>query len=530
MFGFLTRWLTGDGENAPPRSARLRMETLERRDNPALNVWLGITDNFTTASYWSDGVPTPDDILVFRGPTNTSSNPPLPQTGSNTSVTFVSIPPPIPYAADTYAGIRIIDAYSGTLTIPFHIKFGEYTQTTGNTSTPGKNVTIDGSFSWKGGNLNTSSTAGEYRIQGVPTGVIDSGGNAVTTGSSIKLQKNPLSQVASSVEMSNGQYNLINVTSFSVQGGSLLLMAPVPKGLNKPLDGAIIYNNEDGAPNAKGTLEVDDKSTAIIRVKPENRPAGNTNRALVLFTKKAPMIYNEGRVELLDRAEVKFSPEEGESGFGHGFGQVLADMPQNDPVLKIEAGCFITCEKKTAVKIAAGTVQLSERRQANGDPEAGVQPPITITAPSAGDDKPLYAVWLGEGTEVRRWDDETAKVPVNIFISGGDKSLMCDGTIQMYADKGVGNKSDNITATRKVVFGDHTLIDMYWFEATQNVALPAMPVAWLLVESTFNDPGDNTDSINVTPSFDDPPVGVNEAITLVREGAKNGQLKAKRTA
>ena len=58
------------GAQRPPRAARLRLEALERRENPAANVWQPASpyySYFYTSANWSDGTPTADDVLVFDG-------------------------------------------------------------------------------------------------------------------------------------------------------------------------------------------------------------------------------------------------------------------------------------------------------------------------------------------------------------------------------------------------------------------------------------------------------------------------------
>lgn len=468
MFGRLTRWLTGDGDDAPPPpcSARLRMMELERRDNPALNVWLGTTDSFTTASYWSDGVPTPDDILVFRGPINTSTNPPLPQSGSNTSVTFVSIPPPVPYAPDTYAGVRIIDDYSGTLTIPFDIKFGEYTQTSGNTSTPGKNVTIDGSFSWKGGHLNTSSTAGEYRIA-VPLGVMDPNGGSVSSGSTIRLQAN-WAGIAGAVEMLAGDYTMRIGQSIIVQDESILrIKAPVPRNLPPPpppIPGKITINFEE-AGLKNGELKVEPDS--ICEVEADERGT-STLPARVELKAKEPKLINWGIVKIMDTSELLFTPDTGEDG---GLVQ-----KGNDAVTQITAGCKITGMQSAGVTIEKGRLELREALGEDGEPLAD-QPDVVIQGSNTEVDQ--YALKLEAGTFLKRADVGPSK-KIKLRIEG---HLLCSGTIEMYASP-IADRNDRIQASGRVWLDDAvSILEVKWFDETGDVR--AIGSEWTLITSAY---------------------------------------------
>ncbi len=141
MFEKFLNWLWEDKRSAP-FSAKPRLEALEAWQAPAVIGWLGYTSSYIDPANWDLlRLPQAGDILDFSGPNSGSSNPPVPPSGSNTSTTFAQglVYPPTPNAPvtlpDNYYGIRIRDNYAGTLTIPFDIRFGEYTQSTGNTST-----------------------------------------------------------------------------------------------------------------------------------------------------------------------------------------------------------------------------------------------------------------------------------------------------------------------------------------------------------------------------------------------------------
>lgn len=162
------------------RKSALRLEWLEAREVPAVNVWQGAADDFGDPDNWSDGVPTSDDILIFSGTSypidrfNTVS-------GSNQSVTF-------PTTADlVYAGIEIVNGYSGTVTFPANISFGTYTQVCGATAqSAGKMLTVTGTFSWTGGVVNNSVNLATYKFIGA-TGQIGTDDTDLSSGSSFLL-------------------------------------------------------------------------------------------------------------------------------------------------------------------------------------------------------------------------------------------------------------------------------------------------------------------------------------------------------
>ncbi len=219
-------------KKSTPYSAKLRLESLEARENPVVaNYWLGVNGDFTDPQNWSYDLPEEEQDLYFVGNLGGLGGPgiPLPPgAGVNASTTFVEgahfLPPP--YAPQThdfpskYAGIHILDGYSGTLTMPFDIEFGSYTQESGNTSTPGTNVTVTGGLFWTGGIINTSSTAGELRLEGGPGGVIGTNASTVNSGSKIVLKQNEADIGANATI--RGTLHLLNGVGIDVLTGCLL--------------------------------------------------------------------------------------------------------------------------------------------------------------------------------------------------------------------------------------------------------------------------------------------------------------------
>jgi hypothetical protein len=473
-------------------SFRPQLERLGDRINPADNVWLGPIDSFTTANYWSlQRLPLPDDTLVFRAPASGQGNPPLPPTpGSTASVTFASLTPPPPYAPetkDTYAGVRIEGGYTGTLTIPFDLKFGGYTQECGNTSTPGTNVTVTSTFSWTGGNLNTSSTAGEYRIQ-TPLGVIDPNGNMVGTGSTIAIQKNAASQLGSSLQVKPGTIDLTNVVQIIVDDACRINLNPAPKKPSDPptIPGEIVLNSNPATPDEDGTVYV--RRGGYCEIKADSRPPANTDLARVTFSGSSAQLRNDGIVYVQDRAWLKFAPAAGTTG---GIRQTdgLAPIP---PRMSIQAGCVITCTGQANVRILVGTLKLEEL-WASGQPVAN-QPAVTIEAACN-----TPAVTIGANAILTR-EDPTPQVPVKLNIKGAATvSLQCDGTLELYAKKSE-YLNDKITTDGRVVFGSAAKIGMKWFN--NNESFPVYdPPPWTLIESTYVDLGGVLTAISGNPTF-----------------------------
>ncbi len=476
MFG-LFNWLgSGSGSGDPPQlsGSKLRLTELEKRENPAVIGWLGYTSSYIDPANWDLlRLPQAGDILDFSGPNSGSGDPPLPPSGSNTSTTFAQglVYPPTPNAPvtlpDNYYGIRIRDNYSGTLTIPFHIKFGEYTQECGNTSTPGKNVTIDGSFSWTGGHLNTSATAGEYRIS-VPLGVMNPNGGSVSSGSTIRIQANSAG-IAGAVEMLAGDYTMRIGQSIIVQDESILrIKAPVPRNLPPPpppIPGKITVNFEEDGLDKNGELKVDGDSICEVMAKERGE---STLPARVELKAKEPKLTNYGVVKIMDTSELLFVPESGEGG---GLHQNSADA-----VTQIEAGCQITCQHLGKVYIEKGRFELREVRGGDNEPLAE-QPDVTIKGPDIEHD--YAALQLDPGTFLKRADVGPSK-KINLRIVG---HLLNSGTIEMYASP-IANRNDTIEATGRVLLDDQvSILEVKWFDETGDVR--AIGSEWTLITSTY---------------------------------------------
>lgn len=258
----LTKWLKNESCNGvgggAQRTPQLTLQMLEAREVPAINVWIGASDSFNTAAYWTDGVPTADDTLVFTGPTSPPPSPPggpplppiPPPPYSQQSVTFPTT------SSQSYAGIEIKDGYTGTVTFPVSLSFGSYTQTTGSTAQYTETtLTVTSTFNWTGGAVNATTNIATYHLTAVPLGIIGNDSSSLTSGSKIVLDKN-VAGIGSSVQQA-GVLSVVNGMWTEVLENSLLQMkqiqAVLPPGGNKPKNDHIVVK--------KGELQTFDGET-----------------------------------------------------------------------------------------------------------------------------------------------------------------------------------------------------------------------------------------------------------------------------
>lgn len=150
---------------------------MEARENPAVNVWQAVSpyySYFGLSSNWSDGTPTSDDVLVFDGGV------------SNIGTIF-------PYTGGyQYAGLKFLNGYTGTVTLPADITFGGYWQTCGNTvqTAAYHTVTVTDTFQWTGGVINNGLNAATYDLKGITSGQIGTDSSTLYSGSKFVLEKN----------------------------------------------------------------------------------------------------------------------------------------------------------------------------------------------------------------------------------------------------------------------------------------------------------------------------------------------------
>jgi len=237
-------------DNRPSKRSSFRpnLESLEARENPAVNVWLGAADSFATARYWSDGVPTPDDVLVFTATpvTVTLAGKAVLVSGSNQSLTF-------PTSVLSFTGIRLLNGYAGTVTFPVGISFGEYTQNSGTTAqSSGTVLSVSATFGWTGGTINNTGNAATYKLIGA-SGQFGEDTTTLSSGSKFVLDNG-------ATATQSGILNILNGQGIDVLAGAALYQQQlINQQNNKP---AV---NADGTVLTKG--EVYDKGGKLPSVK-----------------------------------------------------------------------------------------------------------------------------------------------------------------------------------------------------------------------------------------------------------------------
>lgn len=218
-----------------------------------MNVWIGSSDSFTTTAFWTDGVPTSDDTLVFTGPTSPPPSPPLPP--------WVPPPPPPPYSQQSvtfpttadlsYAAIQFKDGYTGTVTFPANISFGGYNQTCGATAqSADKTLTVTTSFEWTGGVWNNTTNLATYKL--MAPGNIGTDTTSLSCGSKIVLDGT--GDLAAYVNQA-GVLNLGNGGGITVlEGGTYNMQqinVPVPTGGAEPK-----IDNDGNMTLVKGSVNI----------------------------------------------------------------------------------------------------------------------------------------------------------------------------------------------------------------------------------------------------------------------------------
>jgi hypothetical protein len=363
-------------------------------------------------------------------------------------------------------------------------------------------ISVAQTLTWTGGTINSNTVTGKLDLKPHASGLIaptDEG--TVNLGSTLTLLGDAINLFGSALTIDNGTVNLNRGKGFVVQKGSKINFAPVPK---TTLGYSIKIDGKPDNPDDEGYLKIEDGGEGEIKAK--NRPANNpTGKAVVEFKGKTPVLVNLGRLELVDRVDLQFLPDG--DGQGQGLQQNDDDTTAFVPVLDIEAGCFITCTKKTRVVITGGTVALTERRAA-GVAEAN-QPSITITAGAEANG----ALVIAKDATLKR-SDVTPQRRITLDITGADLSLRCAGTLDLYAMKSE-DKNDKIVASGKVEFTDDTKVKLTWFESDTG-GLRGVNSTWELVKAGYPGPGD---AINQTPAdanFTRPTLVGTEALVLER--------------
>lgn len=226
----------------PPRRSLLRpLEWLEVREVPADNIWRSLGTDFNDAGNWSDGVPTPDDVLIFQPRLNVGGGlpgePPPPPV--STSVTF-------PNEVLSFAGIQINSDYTGTITFQKTIWFGKYLQAGGTVNqeasnpadSPNLTVVVSAEIMWTGGAINGPGT---YSLHGAD-GRIGLDNTTLTSGATFELLSFPVQPFDPTAGMNDAfveQSGTLNLGGpITVSGGSHLTQRRINPAGARPVIGS----------------------------------------------------------------------------------------------------------------------------------------------------------------------------------------------------------------------------------------------------------------------------------------------------
>ena len=136
----------------------------------AINKWTG-SGLFSTPTNWSLGrAPIADDVVVFDG------------AASNAACTYDGTS-----AASSFAYVRLVNSFSGTLRLESSMEVGTVELATGTIDQPTASpFTIGDLFTWTGGTLNSTSTlASVYFDGGSMANITPGAGNTLSTGSQL---------------------------------------------------------------------------------------------------------------------------------------------------------------------------------------------------------------------------------------------------------------------------------------------------------------------------------------------------------
>ena len=195
--------------SARPRS-RLGCEMLEDRLTPSAGVfyWMGVNNNGfgDTANWYVNGSPghsTPESgDWVFVGNGSVSND-------------FT-----VPSAFSFYL-LNTSSSYTGTIGLQDETSVGALSMNGGNiamvgSSSSGNDFYVTSSFSFTGGNLNSSTNTGTVHIQGISSATIGNSSTGVTTGSTLSTEN------GTNLYYSHGAINFANnATIFCHEGTSI---------------------------------------------------------------------------------------------------------------------------------------------------------------------------------------------------------------------------------------------------------------------------------------------------------------------
>ena len=210
------------GRTTQRRVVRLRMESLEAREVPAVYFWNPeiqsipdplpgedeeVLNPFARVAYnWVndageryDEPPGTDDDLVFTNLPYNDSHPNFPT--STCRITSAS--------PSSFQSITILAGYGGPVSIERVLTVGTFVQRGGYVAQVGGGLDfyVTNAFTFTGGTLNSTSTLGTVHLQGA-TGTINLNGSAVELGSTLNVEAR--NGIGSYVELEPGTLSLAN--------------------------------------------------------------------------------------------------------------------------------------------------------------------------------------------------------------------------------------------------------------------------------------------------------------------------------
>ena len=255
-----------------------------------INKWTG-SGLFSTATNWSLGrAPVVNDVVVFDG------------SASNATCTYDSTS-----SASSFAYVRLVNSFSGTLRLQSAMTVGTVELATGTIDQPTASpFTIGNLFTWTGGTLNSTATlASVYFNGGSMANITPGAGNTLSTGSTLVF--GPATALAPTVAAFNpGIIEFRNNAGIDINA---FCVADV-----KPRTGAsITFKTANGEPAENGQ-RIELKADGIMSIVGED----DFTQQRALATSRLPVLIEGGTLQVSKNAEAfiqgRWNPSEKTSG------------------------------------------------------------------------------------------------------------------------------------------------------------------------------------------------------------------------